>query len=361
VSYFIDAQNVFVTYTEEEGTKRTVLNDVSLHVQRGELMTVVGSSGCGKSTLLRLLLGAQFPSSGNVLIDGNQVERVGRDCGIVYQSYSLFPHLSVLDNICFGLVLEQTNLFQSITAAPFVLAERVAESILKRARNHKLAHSPEAGPEATSGDTQTESDGAKPVQNRSARFRALEILPYIKVRREARDLAYQFLDDIGLERADADKFPHELSGGMRQRVAIAQAVIMKPKILLMDEPFGALDQTRREEMQDFIHDQWSKHQLTVFFVTHDLDEAIKLGTRLICLSQHWLTEQKQPGKGAKIVVDKKVLGGSVKPSTFGESDEFKRLIREIGETGLGSQHPRPLSECDLSHPDAIKPDSGGRS
>ena len=344
MTYFIDAQAVLVQYAEEEETY-TILNDINLRVRRGELVTVVGPSGCGKSTLLRLLLGAQFPNTGTVLVDGNKVERVGRDCGIVYQSYSLFPHLSVLDNICFGLVLEQTNLWQAVSAAPFVMAEDISHAILKRLRRHNHIHN--ATLKLNGGSVQAKV-------NHSLVWQALNLVPFIKIRREVRELAYEYLADIGLSRSDADKYPHELSGGMRQRVAIAQAVIMKPKILLMDEPFGALDHSRREEMQDFIHSQWSKHQLTVFFVTHDLDEAIKLGTRLICLSQYWLDENKDPGKGAKIVVDRKVLGGAVKPSTFGESEEFKQLSREIGQAGLSPQHMHAVADFDLSHPDAIK-------
>lgn len=320
VEYFIDTQQVSVRYSDEQKVTRTVLNDINLRVRRGELVTVVGPSGCGKSTLLRLLLGAQFPTDGNVLVDGNRVENVSRDCGIVYQSYSLFPHLSVLDNICFGLVLEQTNLWQGFAGFPFAVMERILTS--------------------------------------TGIPKALGFVPFIKARREAREQAYEFLDGIGLDRGDALKFPHELSGGMRQRVAIAQAVIMKPKILLMDEPFGALDQNRREEMQDFIFEQWLKHKLTVFFVTHDLDEAVRLGTRLICLSQYWTDPRKYPGQGAKIVVDKKVLGGTEKPSTFAGSDEFKALIREIGQIGLNSKRDDAVSRFDLSHPDAIAYDPG---
>ena len=360
MTYFIDAQNVSVNYTEEEGTVRTVLNDISLRVQRKELLTVVGPSGCGKSTMLRLILGAQFPSIGTVSIDGNKVERVGRDCGIVYQSYSLFPHLTVLDNICFGLVLEQTNLYQKLRAAPIIAAEQIGEAILKRSHGSKASRE---CPEEDDEPIVRSPDAPAPVlpekKERSLVSKALDIFPYIKARRIAREQAFEFLIDIGLDSSDADKFPHELSGGMRQRVAIAQAVIMQPKILLMDEPFGALDQTRREEMQDFIHEQWEKHQLTLFFVTHDLDEAVKLGTRLICLSQYWTNEHNHPGQGAKILVDRKVLGGEIRPSTFAETDEFKSLIHEIGQAGLSPQHLHRASEFDLSHPDAIKQDTGG--
>jgi ABC-type nitrate/sulfonate/bicarbonate transport system ATPase subunit len=359
VTYFIDAQNVSVKYTEEEGTVRTILNDISLRVQRQELLTVVGPSGCGKSTLLRLILGAQFPNTGTVLIDGNKVECVSRDCGIVYQSYSLFPHLSVLDNICFGLVLEQTNLLQALSAAPIIAAEQVGEAILKRSRGSKAKRECPEDDEPIVPVTGAAPPTPPERKQQSLISKALDIFPFIKARRIAREQALDYLVDIGLDSSDADKYPHELSGGMRQRVAIAQAVIMQPKILLMDEPFGALDQTRREEMQDFIFEQWQKHQLTLFFVTHDLDEAVKLGTRLICLSQYWANEHNHAGQGSRILVDRKVLGGEIRPSTFAESDDFKSLIHEIGQAGLSPQHLHRASEFELTHPDAIKQNTGG--
>jgi len=322
MAYFVDAQNIVVSYKQDDGATRTILNDVNVRVRRGEFVTVVGPSGCGKSTLLRLVLGAQFPTSGTVLVDGKSVKRVDRDCGIVYQTYSLFPHLTVLDNISLGLVLEQSNLFHRIIAAPFEFVGMAARTFAASLGKRHL----------------------------------FDFIPYMKLRKEAREQAAEYLADIGLEPADGDKFPYELSGGMRQRVAIAQAVIMKPKILLMDEPFGALDKARREEMQDFIHDQWAKHHLTVFFVTHDLDEAVRLGTRLICVSQYWTDENNQPGKGARIVVDRKVMGGNMKPSTFVGTKEFRSLVDKLGSAGLSAQHLQPAKEFDLSHDDAMASD-----
>jgi NitT/TauT family transport system ATP-binding protein len=340
VNYFIDAENITVSYPRQNGGIRIVLNDVGVRVRQGELVTVVGPSGCGKSTLLRLVLGAQSPTKGSVNVDGKPVRLVNRDCGIVYQSYSLFQHLTVLDNIAFGLVLEQTDLYQRISAAPFLCLEDAIKLLTTR---HK-------SDDSDGDDEDKSSGGASP----SAMSKFFQFLPFVKIRNQARERAYEFLADIGLDPADADKHPYELSGGMRQRVAIAQAVIMQPKILLMDEPFGALDKARREEMQDFIHEQWEKFKLTIFFVTHDLDEAIKLGTRLLCVSQYWCDENHKPGKGAKIVVDRKVLGGQIKPSTFVGSDEFNRLIHDIGEAGLNPQHLKPAASFDLSHEDAIK-------
>jgi NitT/TauT family transport system ATP-binding protein len=182
--------------------------------------------------------------------------------------------------------------------------------------------------------------------------RALNWLHYFKVRKEARRQAGELLLDIGLTAADGDKYPGELSGGMRQRVAIAQSVIMRPQILLMDEPFGALDSNRRKVMQDFIHDQWKKYGLTIFFVTHDLEEAVKLGTRLICLSQYWSGPNGEAAVGAKIVVDRKVMGGDIMPTTFARQKEFMDLVDTINTMGL-SKAILPMADFDLSHPDAI--------
>jgi NitT/TauT family transport system ATP-binding protein len=350
MNYFVDAQNITISYPLEEGGTRTILNDVSVRVRRGELVTVVGPSGCGKSTLLRLVLGAQFPTAGTVHVDGKPVERVTRDCGIVYQNYSLFPHLSVLDNIAMGLVLERTNLLHRTCALPFIVAGQAARMMASGWKRHQNSlHS--AKPEAVS---EASEPPASPQDYKLTHKPGIfDFVPYVRIHREAREQAFEYLDDIGLEAADGDKFPYELSGGMRQRVAIAQAVIMEPKILLMDEPFGALDKARREEMQDFIHDQWEKHHLTIFFVTHDLDEAVRLGTRLICVSQYWTDENNKPGKGARIVVDRKVMGGAMKPSSFVGTEEFGKLINRIGSAGLSPQHLQPRSQFDLSHDDAI--------
>lgn len=357
MSYFIDVQNVSVTYFQDDRI-HTIFKDMEVRVRQGEFLTVVGPSGCGKSTLLRLLLGAQRASSGTVLIDGHPVGHVNRDCGIVYQSYSLFPHLTVLDNISLGPLLDQTSLWDRFFAAPILAAEHAFRAIvwganhlkngIKNAGNHNNHHPP--APEPTPEEHRDRLLHRAP----SKLSRAFEFLRFIKLRREFRETAGQFLLDIGLDPGDGDKYPFELSGGMRQRVAIAQAVIMKPKILLMDEPFGALDKARREEMQDFIHQQWKKFGLTVFFVTHDLDEAVKLGTRLICLSQYWKDENGKPGEGSRIVVDRKVMGGELSPSTFVGSQEFQVLVNKIGKAGLDPHHLQPVAEFDLSHEDAVK-------
>src|SRR6185503_280160 len=168
--HVIRFDDVTVSFPTDDGKRRVVLNNLDLHVRRGELVTLVGPSGCGKSTLLRLILGADRPTAGTVRVNGEMVSGLSRDRGIVFQQYSLFPHLRVFENVSIGPVLEQTSLIERYLLLP----------------------------------------------------------SFFRKRRVARARAREYVARIGFEAGDADKFPYELSGGMRQRVAIAQAMIMEP-------------------------------------------------------------------------------------------------------------------------------------
>ncbi len=189
------------------------LRGISFQTHRREFLCVIGPSGCGKSTLIRILAGLETQTSGQVLLDGAPVAGPGRDRGMVFQGYTLFPWLTVKRNVMFGLRM-----------------------------NH-------AGHD------------------------------------EAERQALQWLALIGLERF-ADAYPHQLSGGMKQRVAIARALANQPRILLMDEPFGALDAQTRARMQAYLLEIWRKVDVTIVFITHDLDEAIFLADRILVLSAH---------------------------------------------------------------------------
>jgi len=284
--------DVYKSYPADDGGTHLVLNDIDLHVREGEFVTVVGPSGCGKSTMLRLILGAESPTRGSVLVDGKTVTGPNRDCGIVFQKYSLFPHLTVLENVEFGLEAEAYTLPGRLFKWP-----------------------------------QYRRDG--------------------KVFTEKAQL---YLERVGLADS-ANKYPHELSGGMRQRVAIAQAMIMEPRILLMDEPFGALDDNTRLDMQLFMMEYWEKNNITVFFVTHDLVEAIYLGTRVLVLSQYYRTDMDED-RGAKIVADKAVPGPYPRPTSFKYSQELKTILGQIRKEGLDPQYMQHISEFDLDHLDA---------
>jgi NitT/TauT family transport system ATP-binding protein len=276
-------ENVCKTY----GTK-VVLENVDLVVRAGELCTVVGPSGCGKSTLLRLILGQDLPSAGEVLIDGQPVGAPSSDRGVVYQRYSLFPHLSVLENVILG---------KRLTAGFF------------------------------------------------ARFRGTHSFD---------DEAHFFLEKMHLWE-HREKYPHELSGGMQQRVALAQALIMKPRILLMDEPFGALDPGTREDMQVFLLELWEHFRMTVFFVTHDLEEAVFLGTRIVVLSQFYTDDRGDDcdGRGARIVADypleRKAASTAVK-----ELAEFGKLIQQIRHDGFDPTFRKHVSKFNLKHEDSFQ-------
>jgi NitT/TauT family transport system ATP-binding protein len=293
-NHMLYLENVHMRYLNLKGVEFTVLNDIDLKVSSGEFITIVGPSGCGKSTLLRLILGSEKPTKGSILFEGKAIQSPDRDRGIVFQKYSLFPHLTVLENLTFGLDAEEFSLPQ----------------------------------------------------------RLLLPIKYRRKRKEYKKKAMRFLNRVGLGK-DGDKYPQQLSGGMRQRVAIAQALIMKPKILLMDEPFGALDDSTRQDMQLFILEQWLKTEMTIFFVTHDLEEAIFLGSRIIVLSQYYLTDLPS-NEGAKIVTDMGIPGTHPKSSEFKYSDEMGRLIQKLRIDGLDPDHKQHIKDFDLSHRDAFR-------
>jgi NitT/TauT family transport system ATP-binding protein len=278
---------------------RTVLDNVDLSVASGELCTVVGPSGCGKSTLLRIVVGQEGATEGKVLIDGEPVRLPDASRGIVYQRYSLYPHLTALENVLLGKVLEH----------PF-----------HRSRSAAAAH----------------------------RDEAMELLTRARIAEHA------------------DKYPHELSGGMQQRVAIAQTLIKRPRIVLMDEPFGALDPAVREEMQVLLLQLWEAYGMTVFFVTHDLEEAVYLGTRVLVLSQYY-TDDRGPAagaaRGARIVGDH-ALPRCALPTVVKSHPEFNELVLRIRHEGFDPRGLRHVRDFNLEHPDAFQtltPEEDGRA
>jgi NitT/TauT family transport system ATP-binding protein len=231
----ISIRNVWVEYGDY-----IVLERVDLDIASGAFVSVVGPSGCGKSTFLRLILGQERPTRGTLLLDGAPMPgEPGPDRGIVFQRYSVFPHLTVLANVLLAFEL---------AASPF----------LGRVRG--------------------------------------------KARRKAIEESEELLAAVGLH-AHRDKYPSALSGGMQQRLAIAQALARRPKVLLLDEPFGALDPGTRVQMHDLIRPLWKKHGMTVLMVTHDLKEGFALGTRLIAFDR-WRIDPHAPGRyGAAITYD----------------------------------------------------------
>jgi len=292
--YLLQLEDIVKIYPDRYGHAMTVLNDIDLHVREGEFVTIIGPSGCGKSTLLRLVLGSEQPDSGSILFDNKPICHPQRSRGIVFQKYSLFPHLTVLDNLAFGLDMEA-----------FTMPGRLLQ----------------------------------PLRHR-------------KTRKEFRRQAQEYLERVKLAE-HGDKYPHELSGGMQQRVAIAQGLIMKPRLLMMDEPFGALDDSTRQDMQLYILEQWQTHKMTIFFVTHDLEEAVFLGTRIIVLSQYYQSDNVAQA-GAKIVSDIPTPGPHPHSSEFKYSPEMNELIRKIRLDGLEPGHRQHISDFDLRHSDSFR-------
>lgn len=292
--YLLYLEDVYKNYTNHKGVEFTVLNDIDLKVRSGEFISLVGPSGCGKSTLFRLILGSEQPTAGTILFDGEPITAPDRNRGIVFQKYSLFPHLTVLENLTFGLDMEDFTIPGRILK-PFKLKEK---------------------------------------------------------RQEYREKAQEYLERVGLGK-DGDKFPQQLSGGMRQRVAIAQSLIMEPRILLMDEPFGALDDSTRQDMQLFILEQWEKYQMTVLFVTHDLEEAVFLASRSLVLSQYYETD-KDKHEGSKIVTDIPVPAPHPRTTDFKYTDDMAQTIHKLRNEGLDPAHQQHIRNFDLSHKDSFR-------
>ncbi len=290
----LDAVNV--TYETSQGAL-TVLDCLNLKIRAGEFVSLVGPTGCGKSTVLRLFLGSQFPTTGTVRFQGEVISEMGKERGVVFQKYGLFPHLTVLDNIALGPMLSQLNLFHHVF--------RIFSSRFKR------------------------------------------------VRKRERERAREYVTSIGLKPEDCGKYPNELSGGMRQRVSIAQSFMMSPRVLLMDEAFSALDPATREELQLLLLNEWNKHQMTVIFVTHNVQEAVFLGARVIGLSQHWEHADGTFGSGARIVLDTEAGGTHPKPVEYKYSPTFNQVVKRIHETVLNKTSRTRVGDFSLSHPDAI--------
>jgi NitT/TauT family transport system ATP-binding protein len=228
---------VVVKHLWKEFDGQVVLENVNLKVDDHEFVTIVGASGCGKTTFLKMLLGIEAPSRGSFLIDGQPLPaEPGPDRGIVFQRYSLFPHLTVMGNLLLGLELQGSPVLCRLFGAR---------------------------------------------------------------RRRALDKARELLEAVGLQAA-ADKYPAQLSGGMQQRLSIAQSVICEPKILLLDEPFGALDPGITSDMHTLILKLWNMNKMTIFMVTHDLPESFALGTRVLVFDKVRIDSQAPEAFGATI-------------------------------------------------------------
>jgi len=213
MSAYLSIEQIGMSFTRGKATS-DVLSNISLKVERGEFVALIGHSGCGKSTLLNIVAGLQTPTTGAVILDGKAVERPGPDRAVVFQNHSLLPWLTVYENVRLGV-------------------DKVFAATKSRAQRHDWV-----------------------MQN-------LELVQMIPAR---------------------DKRPSEISGGMKQRVGIARALAMEPKVLLLDEPFGALDALTRAHLQDQVMDIQQRLKNTVIMITHDVDEATLLADRIVMMT-----------------------------------------------------------------------------
>ena len=252
----IEGKNIWKSFGED-----TILERLNFKVKKGEFVTLVGTSGCGKSTLLNMLLGTSAPTKGKLLLDGKAIpDQPNADRGIVFQHYSVFPHMTVLENVV------ATRGFQKKGVTGYLFG----------------------------------SDKKKAVAE-----------------------AKSMLEQVGLTHV-FNKYPNDLSGGMRQRLAIAQTLLANPRVLLLDEPFGALDPGIRAEMHELVLSLWKEHQLTVFMVTHDLKEGFYLGTRLWVLDKVRHDPTYHNAYGANITYDL--------PVGQNDSELYQDIKRDLNKT-----------------------------
>ncbi len=273
-----------------------VLTNVNLQIDAGQFVALVGPSGCGKSTLFKTILGTHRPSEGQVLLNGKEIIEPNRNVGIVYQHYSLYDFLTVEHNVAFGPKLDRSSLAYRCFCYP------------------------------------------------AWRKKYTEIL---------KD-AHALIKEYGLAGSEK-KYPKNLSGGMRQRVAIAQAIIMKPKILLLDEPFGALDEITRHELQLMLLDFYEVNlnaikagqypPYTIIMVTHELNEAIYVGDRVVGISQY----HGNGFKGATVTYDRRAPSYKPKENVdfnlfASQKAELKKVVFDEKARPVGAEHVTFWSE-----------------
>lgn len=295
MEYALTVNNVSQSF----GSKK-VLNKVNIRIPVGQFVSLVGPSGCGKSTLFRAILGTHPPELGSVHADGTQMNSPNRNVGIVYQHYSLYDFLTAEQNVAFGLAQDQTNIFYRWFGGPFGWWALKAKHL-----------------------------------------------------KQSRDI----LKKLKLEHA-ISHYPSEMSGGMKQRVAIGQALIMQPRILLLDEPFGALDEATREELQDMLVVLYHENQeakkagkvppYTILIVTHELNEAIYLSDRVLGLSQF----HSDGSNGATIVYDR--------PATeFDKRNERDYALFVAQKDELRDIVFNPESRLDVATSGYVQPEKSG--
>jgi ABC-type nitrate/sulfonate/bicarbonate transport system ATPase subunit len=286
------------SYNVGQANEFTAIKDVSFRIEdypgRGEFVSILGPSGCGKSTVIRLIAGLlpQFPqTSGTIRIGGKSITGPGPDRGMVFQDYTSFDNRSVLDNVAFGL--ECRGAVECELKHDGAVRLNNTISITTNTPHHfkagatvKLTGLRDKSFEGTVVIVKTETNDRFTARQTGPDAKSGGGIAHCNVDTADRvERAKYWIDKVGLSvKRDADKYPHELSGGMRQRVAIARTLILQPKLILMDEPFGALDPPTRSRMQDNLVELWREQSPTIFFITHSIEEAVFLGDHILLFS-----------------------------------------------------------------------------
>ncbi|MEH7125399.1 ABC transporter ATP-binding protein [Bacillus sp. JJ1773] len=238
---YLTIDRISKSFNNEKNDRIKVLDNINLNIEKGSFISIVGPSGCGKSTLLYLIAGLEKADEGEIKMDGKRVTHPGPDRVVVFQEAGLFPWLTVLENVTYGLLL-------------------------------------------------------KKIPKKQAEAKALEILKMVHLSRYT------------------DSYPHQLSGGMKQRVAIARALVMEPDILLMDEPFSALDEQTRMVLHKELLDIWRKTKVTILFITHNIREAVLLSEKVIVFAT-------RPGKVKEIITVQSAKDGVMPDSITLHSEQ----------------------------------------
>ena len=239
----INIKNVHKEYKVESGPNVVALESVDLEIRKNEFICVVGPSGCGKTTLLNIIAGLEPFDSGSVTMHGENIVGPGPERGVIFQQYALFPWMTVRKNIEYGLKFQYKTVEETVK----------------------------------------DKTGKTSTVTKKVKFTKAE-------KSELADFYIKMVNLTGFE----DSYPKALSGGMKQRVAIARGYALNPQVLLMDEPFGALDAQTRAQLQEDLLKTWENEKKTAFFITHDVDEAVLLATRVVIMSA-------RPGKIKEII------------------------------------------------------------
>lgn len=242
----IKIDNVRKVYPVENGDDVIALNGVNLEIKKNEFICVVGPSGCGKTTLLNIIAGLEQPTSGEATIHGRPILGPGPDRGVIFQQYALFPRSTVFNNVMYGtkFIKHEVPVFKKDKA----------------------------------------TGKMEPVYTKDENGNKVQLTKEVKYTKNEREaITRKYIKMVRLNGFEKS-YPKQLSGGMKQRVAIARGYALNSEVLLLDEPFGALDAQTRSQLQEDLLKTWEQEKKTCFFITHDVDEAVLLATRVIIMS-----------------------------------------------------------------------------